>query len=154
MPAYTRWHVRFVTFGVSEPKASLNGEPKVDLTRVTRQDLVAYRDSRQGTVEAQTLGNELGSLSSSCRYATVMGWVPTNPSWVNRNTPMSGKRKNRQARFLMNVQTAHFLAAVSLYRAIADRGEAHLRPELGRRRSRTERVAACTSTRSSLSTST
>ncbi|MCW2132714.1 tyrosine-type recombinase/integrase [Arthrobacter sp. VKM Ac-2550] len=90
-----------------------NGEPKIDLIHTTRKDLVGYRDSRQGTVEFTTLDTELGCLSSFFRYATAMGWIKANPFpfWAGRNTLTSGKRKDRQARFLTAAQTAHFLAA-------------------------------------------
>ncbi|TDK23691.1 integrase [Arthrobacter crusticola] len=92
---------------------SVNGEPRIDLTQTTRQDLIGYRDGRQGAVEFTTLDTEMSCLSSFFRYAVTMGWISTNPfpRWGNRNTLMSGKRKVRQARFLTADQTAHFLAA-------------------------------------------
>lgn len=89
-----------------------NGEPKVDLIEATREDLVGYRDSRQGAVEFTTLDTEMGCLSSFFRYATAMHWTAADPTprWGDRNTLMSGQRKVRQARFLNPAQTGHFLA--------------------------------------------
>lgn len=90
-----------------------NGEPKVDLTDATRDDLVAYRDSRSRAVEFTTLDTEIGCLTSFYRYATASHWIPVNPVpfWGARNSLMSGKRKVRQARFLTAGQTSHFLDA-------------------------------------------
>lgn len=113
MAGCTNWYGCCDIFGVSRHKDSpkwRSSRSRLDLIHVSRQDLVGYRDSRQGTVESKTLDNELASFSSFFRYATASGWVLADPfpSWGGRNSLMSGKRKITQARFLTTAQTRTF----------------------------------------------
>jgi integrase len=116
--------LRFLRYNYAETQAeSVNqsieswllahGEPNIDLTDASRADLIAYRDSRRGSIEATTLDTEMGCLSSFYRYAAACGWITNDPipRWNGRNTLLTGHRKVRQARFLSAAQTAHFLAA-------------------------------------------
>jgi integrase len=91
----------------------LNGEPKIDLTDATRSDLVAYRRSRERSIELSSLATEMGCISAFYRYAAAKSWMPANPVpyWGGRNMLIPRQAKIRHARFLTAPQTAHFLAA-------------------------------------------
>ncbi|STZ73025.1 site-specific recombinase XerD [Mycolicibacterium fortuitum] len=89
------------------------GGELVDLTATTTEDLTAYRDARQQEVQDSTLATEFGCFSSFFYFATQVGWMDKDPipRWGrnNRNTLVSHKRRERQARFLKAAQTRHFL---------------------------------------------
>ena len=103
-----------------------HGEPKVDLTEVTRADLTAYHDSRRREVDPTTWDQELGRLGSFFRYATARKWMPLDPTprWAGRNTLRDGNRKVRMSKFLTPPQAAHLLA----YGLRGDKAKADDRP--------------------------
>lgn len=91
-----------------------HGEPKLDLTDATRDDLSDYRDHRgDAGIKASTLNNELSALSGFYRYAHKRKWITTDPvpRWGTRerNTLLKRSREQRVEKFLTLPQAKHFL---------------------------------------------
>ncbi|KUG55498.1 hypothetical protein AVL61_05025 [Kocuria rosea subsp. polaris] len=91
-----------------------HGEPTLDLTDVTRDDLFEYRKHRQNFgIKGSTLNNELSALSGFYRYALDRGWITTDPvpRWgtKKRNTLITRSREQRVEKFLTLPQAKHFL---------------------------------------------
>src|SRR5260370_3555464 len=84
--------------------AAGGGECLVDLTDVTRQDLLDYRRSRQAVVKATSWQTESGQISVFFGYAKSAGWVSADPvpRWGahRRNTFRGRSIVTRQIRFL------------------------------------------------------
>lgn len=92
------------------------GEPKLDLTDATRDDLLDYRDHRlKAGIKSSTLNNELSALSGFYRYALDRSWIATDPvpRWGTRkrNTLIARSREQRVEKFLTLPQSKHFLEA-------------------------------------------
>jgi integrase len=99
----------------SSPEAwmELHGEPKVDLTSGTRDNLISYRDARSRVVEPSSLRTELGCISAFYDYATKSGWLTSDPvpRWgaARRNTLLPRTLRPRVEKFLSESQARHFL---------------------------------------------
>lgn len=93
-----------------------HGEPTLDLTDATRDDLHAYKEHRQDAgIKPSTLNNELSALSSFYRYALERDWISVDPvpRWGARkkNTLIVRTREQRVEKFLTLPQAKHFLEA-------------------------------------------
>lgn len=87
----------------------------VDLTAITRQDLVAYRDLRIRSVSEQTWNDDLSRIGSFLAYAVRAKWIENDPTprWgaQQRNTLVARVRTHRRERFLSEAQLRLFLSA-------------------------------------------
>lgn len=89
-----------------------NGEPKVDLTDATREELQAYAAARRERLASTTLQTEFGCLNNFYRYAVESNWVERDPipRWNGRSTLIPRNiRTSRVSKFLTAPQTFHFL---------------------------------------------
>jgi integrase len=92
-----------------------HGEPSVDLTDATRQDLLDYKRSREGRVKVTSWQAESGPISVFFGYAKSAGWIDVDPvpRWGarRRNTFRGRPLVARQIRFLTEPQLRLFLRA-------------------------------------------
>ncbi|CAN5132055.1 hypothetical protein BH09ACT11_BH09ACT11_15520 [soil metagenome] len=91
---------------------AVNGEPQVDLTDATRNELKAYAAARTNTLALSSLQTELSCMANFFRYAVESKWVDSDPipRWNGRNTLIPrGVRASRVSKFLNGPQTSHFL---------------------------------------------
>jgi site-specific recombinase XerD len=92
----------------------VHGEPKIDLTEATRQDLISYRDSRLRTVEKSTAHTEMGCISAFFWYAKQQAWIKSDPvpRWgkAQRNTLLPKVRRRKVEKFLTENQARTFLS--------------------------------------------
>lgn len=89
-----------------------NGEPHVDLTDATREDLKSYAKRRSEHLKLTSLQTEFSCLANFYRYALASGWIERDPipRWNGRNTLIPrGVRPSRVSKFLNPAQTSHFL---------------------------------------------
>jgi len=104
-----------LTGGQLDEWLAAHGEPQVDLTEATRQDLLDYKRSRDGCVKATSWQAESGSISVFYGYAESAGWIDIDPvpRWGTRrrNTFRGRALVVRQIRFLTEPQLRLFLRA-------------------------------------------
>ncbi len=89
-----------------------NGEPKVDLTDATRDDLKIFAARRAEVVAQTSLQTEVSCIANFYRYAAASGWMDADPipRWNGRITLIPrGVRRHRVSKFLSPAQTSHFL---------------------------------------------
>lgn len=109
----SRAHNRADEEGVPvEDWLAANGEPQVDLTDATRDELKAYAAAREKTLARSSMQTEMGCIANFYRYAVESNWVDSDPipRWNGRNTLIPrGVRASRVSKFLNSAQTSHFL---------------------------------------------
>lgn len=90
-----------------------HGEPAIDLTAASRDDLVAYKAARLESISASAWNNEVSSLSGFFDYAVQKGWIERSPipRWgsARRNTLVVRDRPIKQPKFLTEKQLRYFL---------------------------------------------
>lgn len=90
-----------------------HGEPGIDLTSATRDDLVAFKSARVESVSAGRWNNEVSSLAGFFDYAVRKGWIERSPipRWgsASRNTLVVRDRPIQQPKYLTEKQLRHFL---------------------------------------------
>jgi integrase len=90
-----------------------HGEPRIDLTDITREDLRAYHDHRRKTVSAQSWNTEMNSIAGFFTHALQRGWIDHDPRplWGRhrRDTLRDRVATHRQIKFLTEPQLRTFL---------------------------------------------